>query len=422
MKPMLSEKSFFFKRNKSPVREIMDYADPKYFKKLGLNPTDVISFAGGWVNHSSPKELMKEYQELVMDEDKFHLTGGYSPTLGLASCRESIVKYEKAIYGVSELTKENVAVGSSSTQLLADLMKILLSPSDKILLLDPAYCNFPSQIITTLDAEILRFPILNPDTWKYSDQEKVEEFVSFIIQEKPKVVLLVSPDNPSSQVLSDKFVKEALRAIIEVGGFLLVDFAYKDLIFGEDKPEYYSWGPTENYLSVHSHSKWSRSLGRRLGWIEADSDIISSLESIQGTSILAPDTLHQMALANYFEKSIVDGSLKKYIVETSQKYQLAAKRTAEAIEKHLGFPYLTSAGGLYTCIKVPGEGAKFVEDVLKNTGVLFVPGWGFGRTCQNAVRVSFGPLVNDLDKIDEAFKRVGKYIKESNYNEKSTNN
>ena len=57
------------------------------------------------------------------------------------------------------------------------------------------------------------------------------------------------------------------------------------------------------------------------------------------------------------------------------------------------------------------DGGKFVEEVLKKTGVLFIPGWGFGRTGINAIRLSFGPLVEDIDKIEEGIEKVAIYLK-----------
>ena len=83
----------------------------------------------------------------------------------------------------------------------------------------------------------------------------------------------------------------------------------------------------------------------------------------------------------------------------------------QAIREHLKLPCFVPQGGLYTCIKVGKDGAQFVEDVLKNTGVLFVPGWGFGRSQQDAVRISFGPLVNNLHLIDKGMQKVGEYLK-----------
>ena len=54
--------------------------------------------------------------------------------------------------------------------------------------------------------------------------------------------------------------------------------------------------------------------------------------------------------------------------------------------------------------------AKEQGKVLESTAVIVVPGWGFGDTLKYAVRLSYGPLVHHLDKIDEAMKRVGKFL------------
>jgi aspartate/methionine/tyrosine aminotransferase len=52
--------------------------------------------------------------------------------------------------------------------------------------------------------------------------------------------------------------------------------------------------------------------------------------------------------------------------------------------------------------------------VLEKTGVVVVPGWGFGDTLKEAVRVSYGPLVHALDKIDIDMKRIGDLLAEPN--------
>ena len=49
-----------------------------------------------------------------------------------------------------------IAVGSGSTQLTIDVLRVLLNPKDKILLLDPTYVNFLPQLMTGFsDIEIL---------------------------------------------------------------------------------------------------------------------------------------------------------------------------------------------------------------------------------------------------------------------------
>lgn len=411
MKPTISKSVSTFKCTKSPVREIMDLANPQYFKQAGLDPAEVISFSGGWVNHEAPEQLREAYAAIIRDEKRFHFSGGYSPTIGMPECKSAIVDFEKHLFGAGmKLAPENIAVGCNSTQLTFNLMHIMLSPGDKLLLPDPSYCNYPSQVTTLEGVKIIRFPVLDVKDWRFVADEKIAEFTKFILAQKPKMILLCAPDNPTSQVPSTPFVKATLTAAQEVGAFLVIDFAYKELVWGGKFPEYFAWGPMENFVSIHSNSKWCRGLGRRLGWVEGPVEIIEALEAVQGSSILCPDSLHQMALADYVKKGIETGSIRPYVAETAKLYEAAAKRTVQAINEFLKLPCLVPQGGLYTVVRTGQESSEFTRRVLEKTGVIFVPGWGFGDTLKDAVRISYGPLVHHLDKIDVAMKRVGEFL------------
>ncbi len=411
MKPKISEKANKFKRTISPVGQIMMSANSSYIKSVGISPEDFISFAGGWANHEAPVELKKAYEEIVLDSDLFHRAGSYPPTTGTAEFKRAVIKFEKNLYDMNNLQEEQICVGLGSTQLAMDLFEVILDPGDKVLLLDPSYCNYPTQIMTRIPgASILRFPVLDEETWEYLPESKINEFHEFILKNKPKLILLISPDNPTSRVLPNEFVKAALDAAKQIGSFLVVDFAYKEIFFGETYPEYFSWEPNDNYISLRSNSKWSRGLGRRLGWMEAPEFIVKSMESMQSSSILCPDMMHQLALSRYIDIATDNNTLVPYINSVGNQYKNVAKQTISFIDYYLGVPLVEPQGGLYVCIKIDTDGAKFVENVLKGTGVLLVPGWGFGKTVQNAVRISYGPLVNDVEKIKIGIERIANYL------------
>ena len=59
----------------SPIRQIMKMAERENIRALGLNPDDVISFGGGWVNHPAPEGLRQAYTEIVSDPVLFHRSG-----------------------------------------------------------------------------------------------------------------------------------------------------------------------------------------------------------------------------------------------------------------------------------------------------------------------------------------------------------
>jgi hypothetical protein len=40
----------------SRIRQIMKMAEPRNIRAMGLDPADVISFGGGWVNHPAPEQ------------------------------------------------------------------------------------------------------------------------------------------------------------------------------------------------------------------------------------------------------------------------------------------------------------------------------------------------------------------------------
>jgi aspartate aminotransferase len=399
-------------RKVSPVREIMNFADPANLRKYGIDPDNLISFGGGWVNHKSPEKLAEAYKSIIDDDKKFHFSGGYSPTNGEKSAKEAIIKFEMALYNTQNLSVDNIVIGHSSSHLTSLLLSVLLDEGDRICMLDPSYCNYPLQIKVSTGSHILRFPVINEKNFEYiaNNQETIENFKAFLLKNKPKVVMLISPDNPTSKILSDEFLKAAHDAVKEYGGVIVMDFAYKEIYFG-DYPEYFSWGQDANFISIRSNSKWCRGLGRRLGWIEAPNYVIDSFESLQNSTILSPDRLHQMAFTEYVNSAVADNSLVTYINETRAIYKETAKVTVDAIREYIGMPCLEPDGGLYTCIRVDKNSAEFVEEVLKGTGVLFVPGWGFGKTVAHSVRLSYGPLVYEHQLIKQGLEKVGKFLK-----------
>ena len=422
MKPSLSRIVQQQIKSPSPIRQIMKMADRKNIINMGLDPDDVISFGGGWVNHRAPEEMREAYLEILSDADKFHASGAYSATPGTMQMREALARMEHELFGM-DIRPENIIVGQSSSQLTHDLFVTLADPGDGIVLLDPTYANYYGQLVYALGVrsaapispKVHFLRAMDTDNWEFMPDmdDVIERFKNLYSAKKPKMVLFPAPDNPTSQIPPDEFAKAALDIVTDHGGYLILDFAYKTQVFGKE-PGYFSWSPKEheNLVAIHSNSKWARGLGRRMGWIEASEEVISGMERTQQISILCPDTLHQMAITQYINQALDDGSLPKYIEETKREYENAANVTLKVIDENLGMRRLVPKGGLYTVMDVGMDGDEFVPDILKHTGVLFIPGGGFGQTLKNAVRISYGPLVNDTDKIVEGMERVAKYLNE----------
>ena len=395
----------------------MKMAERQNILAMGLDPANVISFGGGWVNHEAPEAFRQAYQAVVSDAELFHKSGAYTATLGDMECREQIARFEEHIFGVPRLGAEHIAIGMGSTQLTHDLFRTLLDPGDTVMLLDPTYANYEGQLaFAATGIKVVRLRVLDPKTWSYLPETDpagvAREFARLFDQHRPKLVLFGAPDNPTSQVVPQALADVMLAKTAEAGAWLAIDFAYKCQYF-QAPPAYYAWSPADhpNVIGIHSNSKWARGLGRRLGWIEAQTPVIEALERVQQCSILCPDTLSQMAMARYLKQSIPDGSLRKYIDTANAMYKNAATITLKAIDEHLRRPRLTPFGGLYTVVDIGTNAEAFVPKALQATGVLVVPGGGFGASLTNGVRISFGPLVRDTAKIEEGLARLGRWMR-----------
>lgn len=400
---------------KSPIREIMKLADRRNIIAMGLDPDDVISFAGGWVNHEAPDGLRAEYAHVANDPQLFHELGAYSPTRGLPRFRDMILAVDQEFYGTEGLADEHLIVGSSSTQLTHTLFSTLLDPGDRVVLFDPSYANYGPQLNLGPDGvEIIWLPVFDSDDWAFmpDPEQVVENFSRVLAEHAPRLVLFSSPDNPTSQLIGDDVFFEIVNRAAGASCFVAVDFAYRAQCFQQPEPKHFSASPAEfpNLIRLHSNSKWCRGLGRRLGWIEAAPEVVDALEVVQQSTALCPDSVHQHALAAYLEKALPDGSLATYMDESRDLYRAAAVHTVECVRRHMKMPCLDAHGGLYTVVDVGRNGDEFVREVLASTGVIFVPGSGFGPALDNGIRISFGPLVNDLARIEEGFERVGAFL------------
>ncbi len=400
----------------SPIRQIMKMAERQNILAMGLDPAQVISFGGGWVNHAAPEEFRQAYVDIVENAPLFHQSGGYTATLGDMSCREQLARFEQHLFGVPRLGPEHIAVGMGSTQLTKDLFTALVDPGDTVMLLDPTYANYEGQLAFVAPGiRIVRLPVLDSATWSYrpvTDPEGVaRDFTRLFDAHRPRLVLFGAPDNPTSQVVPQALAELMLERTAAAGSWLAIDFAYKCQYFQAPEP-YYAWSPADhpNVIGIHSNSKWARGLGRRLGWVEAATPVIDALERVQQCSILCPDTLEQMAMARYLERAIDNGSLRRYVDTANGLYREAARVTLAAIDTHIGRPRLTPAGGLYTVMDVGRDADVFVPEALKATGVLVVPGRGFGPSIANGVRISFGPLVMSPERITEGLSRLGAWM------------
>jgi aspartate/methionine/tyrosine aminotransferase len=122
--------------------------------------------------------------------------------------------------------------------------------------------------------------------------------------------------------------------------------------------------------------------------------------------------LHSIAIARFLSRTLADDTLKNFIEDTRGLYEKTATVMMTALDDRLGWKRLTPAGGLYTCCPTPNrkDPVQFVERLLKATGVLLIPGTGFGPSMRRGLRLSYGPLCYEHERIVEGIERINHYL------------
>ncbi|MBU0498297.1 MAG: pyridoxal phosphate-dependent aminotransferase [Candidatus Thermoplasmatota archaeon] len=403
----------------SPIQTIMKMTEERTIRNLGLDPKNVISFGGGWCNHNAPQKLQQIYQEICTDKHLFHQSGRYSAILGDHQCRTELAHFEQTIFNMHNITADNILIGQSSTQLFHDLLRVLANPGEPVCVLDPTYANYINAIKCALPRSLIQYiPALNPLTWTYLEAEQYSlQQLETHCKKGARILVIPVPDNPTSQIPSQSFLQGCYDILAQHNGFLILDMAYETLYFN-NMPPCFSWSPEDkpHLITLHTNSKWLSSLGRRLGWIEAAPPIIQGLEKINESVILSPDTLHSMTTARFLQQTLENNQLKQYLSGLRKLYKNTAQVLINALTKNLDWLYLPPAGGLYTCCPTPNHipPFEFSETLLRATGVLVIPGNGFGPSMNHAIRLSYGPLCYHHKRICEGIERIATHLSTTN--------
>jgi aminotransferase len=308
-----------------------------------------------------------------------------------------------------------------STELTAALFKTIASPDETILLTNPTYVNYFNQLhlelggrykiatITVLSEKFNFLPAVQPS-------ETLDKFHEIIDQKKPRILIFPSPDNPTSQIWPNKVIDELLQLTADYNMWFIIDFAYRAIYFTQ-KPKYYSFTPKEypNLITIHSFSKSFSLLGLRVGYIIADPLIISGLEVVEQCRNLCADTLHQIVLERFLNRTHI-AELKKYFDAVRKQYKTTANSLVEGLRENIpNIKILEPQGGFYVVANIEifgySDSWKFMTDLRDKYGVLVVPGIAFGTALNKGIRISFAPYVRKKLMLEEGIKRLSAFYR-----------
>lgn len=359
---------------KSLIRQTFDRARPGSIN-LGLGEPDL----------ATPDVIRRAAAKVIIEEQN-----GYTSHAGLPALRERIVND----YPQLNLNSDQVIVTAGSQEGLYLALMTLVDEGDEVLLPDPGFVAYPTIVQMAGGKPIFyRLPAARGFEFDGDDFRRA-------LTPKTKVVVCISPSNPTGRTLKPEQLAKMAAALKDVNAFVISDEIYRELYFTADKPESIS-----NYyprtIVISGVSKSLSMTGWRLGWLAGDQDFIKSALVLHGYVTTCAATISQKAVlqAAWTNEAEEDRARMRKIFRERRDHLLSL------LENELGLEAVSPDGAFYTMVDVGKYGdSRTVTDALLEEGVITVPGVAFGKESEGFLRVSF---CAEKDVLTEGVRRIG---------------
>src|SRR5258708_6086352 len=238
---------------KSATRVLYDSAQPGSIN-LGLGEPDF----------ATPEVVRREAIRVIREEP---IT--YTTNAGILALREKIAQYHVQYYkdGLPSLfTPDSVCITTGAEEAIFDVMMTILGPGDEALLPDPGYIAYPA-IADIAGADVRYYSTPAAGGFVFDR----DSFASAVTQ-KTKLVVLNSPSNPTSRVISRDDLRFMAERLAGSNAYVLADEIYRDLYI-DHRPatisEFY-----EKTIIVSGLSKMMSMTGWRIGWAIGPEEVI----------------------------------------------------------------------------------------------------------------------------------------------------
>ena len=314
----------------------------------------------------------------------------YTPNAGLPALRAAIAERAHGRFSADSVC---VTVGATGA-LLASIFATV-DQGDEVLVPDPGFPSYAA-VAAIAGAQPVRYPMTSVEAFRFSC-DALEPFIS----ERTSVVVINSPSNPTGHVAS----RDQLERLAELADAheltVISDETYNEIYFGERPTSYHE--VSERGIVVSCLSKTESMTGWRLGWAIGPRDLARAMTVVNQYAVTCAPTLSQQAalaaLASGFDARAAR------LRESLDRHR---RLIIELVEAHLEIPFIDPQGAFFLLLEAAPHGSSLdvALDVLDKTGVITVPGAGFGHQAEHFLRLSFSATE---DEIREGIRRLSAY-------------
>jgi aspartate aminotransferase len=364
-------------------------ARAKALKAAGEN---VIGFGAGEPDFPTPRHIV-EAAVAACREPRYH---HYSPTPGLPELREAIAYKTKRDSGV-DCAAARVVVTNGGKHAVYNTFQVLCDPGDEVLVPAPYWTSYPECI--ALGGGV---PVVLPTTEATGFRVGIEQLEAARTP-RTKVLLFVSPSNPTGAVYPPEDVEVIGRWAVEHGIWVVTDEIYEHLTYGDHA---FSSMPglvpelVDHCVILNGVAKTYAMTGWRVGWMIGPADVTAAAINLQSHSTSNVSNVAQAAAVAAVSGDLVAvAEMRDAFARRGQMmYQLLAKIPGVSVLPPEGafycFPSFEGVLGREIAGRTPRTSLELSELLLDVANVAVVPGEAFGAP--GYARLSFALGDDDL--------------------------
>ena len=365
----------------------------------------VIGFGAGEPDFPTPDNIVEAAVRACRDP-KSHK---YTPAAGLPALREAIAAKTLRDSGFA-CEASQVLVTNGGKHAVFTAFAALCDPGDEVICPAPYWTTYPEAI--TLAGGV---PVIVQTDESTGFKVTVEQ-LDAALTPRTKVLLFVSPDNPSGAIYSPAEVEAIGRWAVEKGVWVLTDEIYEHLVYGDNQfvsmptvvPELAS-----QCIIVNGVAKTYAMTGWRVGWMIGPSDVMKASINYQSHSTSNVTNVAQLAALE-----AVSGDLSA-VAMMREAFARRAVTMHRMINEIPGVNAIVPQGAFYCYPNftsllgrplgpngtVSANTLELADAILGEAKVAFVPGEAFGTP--GYARFSFAMADADME---EGIRRIQQWV------------
>jgi len=325
----------------------------------------------------------------------------YGPSAGLMELREVIAQYVSETRRVNVTPDETVVVPGGKPIIFFSVLA-LAEEGDEIIYPNPGFPIYES-MINYVGAKAVPIRLREELDFRLD----VDELAS-LINDRTKLVILNSPQNPTGGVLTKGDIAAIARAIGDRNTMVLSDEIYSRLIFeGEHHSIMSVDGMKERTILLDGFSKTYAMTGWRMGYGVMRADLAAHISRLMTNSNSCTASFTQIAGIEALRGP-------QDVVDTMRtEFQKRRDVMVAGLNKIKGFSCRLPKGAFYVFPNVTKTGwpsKKLADALLDDVGVAALSGTAFGDFGEGYLRFS---VANSIENIEKALDRVSDWTKKN---------